>query len=130
VPKPPRRSARHAVPGLSPASSSDRGQASVEFVALLPLIVLVLFAAWQFVLAGDALWHARTAARAAARAQAVGGDAEQAARDHLPERLERALQVSEGRDGDVRVSVRVPAVVDTLEVGRVTATGHFDPQGS
>jgi Flp pilus assembly protein TadG len=112
------------------ARSSDRGQASVEFVALLPLIVLVLFAAWQFLLAGDALWNARTAARAAARAQAVGADPEEAARDHLPERLERALRVSEGRDGDVRVSVHVPAVIGALDIGRVAATGHFDRQGS
>jgi Flp pilus assembly protein TadG len=126
VPDPP----PSADPAVARAAvfASDRGQASVEFVALVPLIVLVLFVAWQFVLAGDALWNARTAARAAARAQAVGADPQEAARDQLPERLERALHVSASRNGDVRVSVHVPAVIDALDLGRVAATGHFDPQ--
>jgi uncharacterized protein (UPF0333 family) len=105
-----------------------RGQASVEFVALLPLIALALVAAWQFVLAGDALWHVRAAARAAARAQAVGEDPSEAARAHLPGRLEHALRVRAGSGGDVRVSIRVPAILDALSVGRVAATAHFEEQ--
>jgi hypothetical protein len=101
----------------------------VEFVALLPLIALMLAATWQFVLAGDAVWHARVAARAAARAQAIGADPREAARSHLPARLEHALRVRDGTtDGDVRVSIRVPAVIPSLTVGRVAATAHFDPQ--
>jgi hypothetical protein len=89
----------------------------------------VLAAAWQFVLAGDALWHARVAARAAARAQAVGHDPSAAARAHLPERLENALRVRTREGGDVRVSIRVPAVLAALDVGRVSATAHFERQG-
>ena len=110
--------------------STDRGQASVEFVALLPLLALVLAAAWQFVLAGDALWHARVAARAAARAQAVGADPRAAARAHLPGRFEHALRVRAAAGGDVRVSIRVPAVLGTLDLGRVAATAHFEPQSA
>src|SRR3954466_10553252 len=93
----------------------SRGQASAEFVALLPLLVLLLAGAWQFVLAGEALWHARVAARAAARAQAVGTAPRAAARAHLPTRLEHALRVSEADDGDVRISIRVPAVLGALD---------------
>jgi hypothetical protein len=109
---------------------SQRGQASAEFVALLPLMVLVLAGAWQFVLAGDALWHARVAARAAARAQAVGADPRAAARAHLPSRLERALRVSTADNGDVRVSIRIPAALGALDLGRVSATAHFERQGA
>jgi TadE-like protein len=115
-------------PAVPPAHRiSERGQASVEFVAILPLVALVVFAGWQFLLVGDALWHARTAARAAARAQAIGADPRDAARAHLPPRLEGALQV-EDDDGDVRVSLRVPAVIPALAPGRVSATAHFDRQ--
>ncbi len=108
---------------------AEPGQASVEFVALLPLLALVLAAAWQFVLAGDAVWHARVAARAAARAQAVGADPRAAARAHLPPRLERALRVRTGDAGDTRVSIRIPAVLGALDLGRVSATAHFEAQG-
>ncbi len=110
--------------------SAEAGQASVEFVALLPLLALVLAAAWQFVLAGDAVWHARVAARAAARAQAVGADPGAAALAHLPARLEHALRVRVADGGDVRVSIRVPAVLGALDLGRVSASAHFEAQGA
>jgi hypothetical protein len=107
---------------------SERGQASAELVALLPVLVLVLAGAWQLVLAGDALWHARVAARAAARASAVGADPRAAARAHLPARLEHALGVRADDNGDVRVSIHVPAVLGALDLGRISATAHFEPQ--
>jgi len=99
-------------------------------VALLPLALLLLAGAFQFVLAGEALWHARVAARAAARAQAVGADPRAAARAHLPARLERALRVRSSDAGDVRVSIHVPTVLGALDLGRVSATAHFERQGS
>jgi len=107
---------------------SPSGQASVEFVAVLPAIIVILAVAWQALLAGQAVWHARVAARAAARAQSVGGDAERAARGHLPRGLERGLRVKTGDEGDVRVSVRVPTVLPAIGLGRVSATSHFRPQ--
>lgn len=107
---------------------SASGQASVELVAALPAILVILAVAWQAVLAGQAVWHARVAARAAARAHSLGSDAERAARDHLPRRLERGLRVTTRASGDVRVSIRVPAVLPSLGLGRVGATSHFRPQ--
>src|SRR5690349_2136993 len=64
---------------------SARGQASVELVVLLPVILVVLAVGYQAVLAGQAIWEVRVAARAAARANALGADAAAAARAHLPE---------------------------------------------
>jgi hypothetical protein len=106
----------------------QNGQATVELVALLPCLVALLAAAWQLVLAGDARWSAATAARAAARAAAVGGDAEAAARRHLPARLEAALRVTEAGRGRVRVSLAVPPVIHGLRPGRVGAESSFTPQ--
>jgi hypothetical protein len=72
-------------------------------VALLPLVALLLALAYQALLAGQAAWEAHVAARAAARANAVGGDAAQAARAHLP-------------------------TAPPVGLGRVGATAHFRPQ--
>jgi hypothetical protein len=108
--------------------SACAGQASVELVALLPLVAVVLAGAFQAVLAGEAVWQSRVAARAAARAHAVGADPAAAARAHLPARLERGLRVQAEASGDVRVSVRIPAVFPSVRVGRAAATSHFRPQ--
>jgi len=107
---------------------SARGQASVELVVLLPVIVLVLAIAYQALLAGQAIWEVRVASRAAARAHSLGADPAAAARSRLRSGLERGLRVTPSDAGDVRVSVRVPAVIPTVRLGRVAATSHFRPQ--
>jgi hypothetical protein len=111
-----------------PAASDAAGQASVELVALLPLVAAVLALGWQAVLAGHASWAATAAARAAARAAAIGGDPSIAARTRLPESLERGLRVSRVSAGTVEVSLRVPPIVAALPLGRVHARCHFRPQ--
>jgi hypothetical protein len=122
---PPRPSRRlRLVDGLH----SESGQASVELVALLPLVVAILALVYQALLAGQAVWEVRVASRAAARANAFGGDAEDAARGHLSAKLERGLRVHASDDGDVEVSVRIPQVLPAVNVGRASSTSHFRPQ--
>jgi hypothetical protein len=101
-----RRSAR-------PPLQAEAGQASVELVAVLPLLLLAGLVAWQLLVAGHSLWLCAGAARAAARADIVGRSAESAARSALPEALERDLSVERLGGGGVRVSVRVPAVLQS-----------------
>jgi hypothetical protein len=108
--------------------SRDDGQATIELVALLPCLAAVLAVAWQLVLAGHATWAVTAAARAAARAGAVGGDPEAAARAHLPARLERGLAVRRRPDGAVEVGLRIPAVAPAIRLGRVHAEARFAPQ--
>jgi hypothetical protein len=108
--------------------ASSLGQASVELVVLLPVILVVLAVGFQAVLAGQAIWEARVAARAAARANSLGADAAAAARAHLPAGLEHGLRVDARAGGDVQVSVRVPTLIPSIRLGRVSATSHFRPQ--
>ncbi|HEX8855064.1 MAG TPA: TadE/TadG family type IV pilus assembly protein [Thermoleophilaceae bacterium] len=92
------------------ALCGNGGQASVETVALLPVVVAVGLAGWQLAVAGHAAWLCANAARVAARAEAVGEDGRAAARSALPDSLERGLRVD--RDGELlRVRVRVPWVI-------------------
>jgi len=107
---------------------SQHGQAAVELVAMLPVIVLVAGSVWQVAVAGQALWLVGSAARAAARAHAVGLDPEAAARSALPARLERGVRVRTARDGSVTVVVPVPAVLGPARLGTVDARARFEPQ--
>jgi hypothetical protein len=107
------------------------GQASVELVALLPLLAVIGGVLWQAAVAGEAVWLAGAAARAAARAAAVGGDAAAAARGTLPARLEPGLRVSSAGDrGAVRVAVRIPSVLTGGSLATVSGTAAFPDQGS
>jgi hypothetical protein len=109
--------------------TDQSGQAAVELVAVLPVLIALLAGVWQVALVGHAAWSAGAAARAAARAHALGLDPRAAARAHLPRGLERGLSVREaGRGGQVTVSVRVPSVLGAARLGRVSATSAFAAQ--
>jgi hypothetical protein len=97
---------------MSDGVDRERGQASIELVAAVPLVLAVGMIGWQLVLAGQAAWLTADAARAAARADAVGANAGKAARSVLPRSLERGLSVERRPDGGVRVSVRLPFVLE------------------
>src|SRR4051812_50219699 len=82
------------VPGMR-----ERGQASVELMAVLPVVAVLVAAAWQAAVAGQAIWLSGGAARAAARAHAVGGDVGAAAPRARPPRPRRPARRRPGRGG-------------------------------
>jgi hypothetical protein len=87
------------------------GQATIELVAMVPVVLLVGAVVWQLALAGQTAWLTANAARAAARADAVGRGAAEAARSALPGSLEDELEVERLSRGGVRVSVKVPLLL-------------------
>lgn len=104
------------------------GQASVELVAVLPLLAAGVLAAGQAVVAVHAGWAASQAAEAAARAHAVGEDVRRAARGALPGHLERGLRVREQPTGEVRIRLAVPSLLPALDLGSVSGRARFEPQ--
>ena len=96
------------------ASSLRRedGTASVELIAVVPFLLLAVLAAAQIALAGQALWSAGIAARAAARAQVVGRDARVAARRALPPSMRGGAEVT--AEGGVSVRVRIPRLLPLM----------------
>jgi hypothetical protein len=90
------------------SENAQDGQASVELIAMVPVILLAGAVAWQLALAGHTAWMAAHAARSAARADAVGRAPAGAARSALPRSLEDELEVKRLEGGGVRVSVKVP----------------------
>lgn len=78
---------------------------------MVPVVLLVGAVAWQLALAGHTAWLTAHAARAAARADAVGQGPVEAARSALPGSLEDELEVERLTRGGVRVSVQVPLLM-------------------
>ncbi|RSS55272.1 pilus assembly protein [Streptomyces sp. WAC01280] len=92
----------------------DRGQVAIEFLGMVPLILITLALLWQVVLVGYTYTLAANAADEGARACAVGGDGPAAASRHI----DGAWTISGGGcdegDGDmvhVKVTLGVPALV-------------------
>ena len=100
----------------------ETGQATVELVALLPLLVAVAFAVAAVLAAGRASAAADGAAEAAAVAILQGGDGADAARRSLADRP-RGTTTVRIRGGRIRVTVRpsLPAFAGVL-----TATAEAD----
>jgi hypothetical protein len=108
--------------------TAQGGQASIELVAMVPVVLLVGAVLWQLALAGQTAWLTANAARVAARADAVGRGTTAAARSALPRSLEDELEVERLPRGGVRVSVKVPLLLtpwkSPLRVAAVASLGR------
>ncbi len=113
-----------------PRLADARGQASVELVALLPLVAVVGLVAWQAAVAGHAMWSAGVAVRAAARASAIADEAagRAAARRLLPARVGRGMRLEARDDGEVTLRVAVPSVVGGGRLATWSVRTRMEPQ--
>jgi hypothetical protein len=94
-------------------SSSVRGQASVELVGVLPLVVLLALVLGQLLAAGAARELAGNAAEAGATALLQRRDPSGAARDALPGWSRRRMSIAvDGRV--IRVALRPPGLLPGL----------------
>lgn len=92
----------------------ERGTAAVDLIAYLPFIVLAALVSGQLYASAWTATHTTSAARAAARADSLGGDPWQAARNALPRALQDDLE-DVVRDGEGwRVRVRIPLLLSGL----------------
>lgn len=91
----------------------ERGQASVELLALVPLLVALALAATQLLAVGYSGVLAGNAAEAGALALASGGDPRASAREALPGLPRARARISVSR-GEVRVRLRPPALLEAL----------------
>lgn len=99
----------------------DRGQATIELVALLPLLAAVALAVAQLLAAGVARELARHAAQAGAIAVLEGGDPAAAARAAVPSWSRDRVRVDvEGRT--VTVVVRPAGPLPNLLTARANAS--------
>lgn len=107
--------------------SRDSGQATVELIAAIPMLLIAGAIAMQLMFCGYALTLADGAAEAGALALAGGRPAKAAAEDALPTWAAERVDVAV-RGGEVTVRLRppslLPAVADRLVV---TSNGFARP---
>lgn len=108
----------------------DRGQVTIEFLGMTPLIILTLVLLWQFVLLGYTFTLAGNAADEAARAATASeGQAacEEAGLQHLPGAWEGGASVQCGAGGGyvtADVSLKVPVLFPGSIGFPFTVEGH------
>lgn len=90
--------------------AGESGQATIEFAGLLPVLILVLVVLWQMVLVGMTFVFAGDAARAGARALAVGEPVSKAATADLPGAWQGGAQVKPAPTS-VRVALNMPLLL-------------------
>ncbi len=109
--------------------ASARGQATVELLAAIPLLLIAGAIALQLLLAGYALTLADGAAEAGALALAAGRSTKSAATDSLPSWAEDRAEITVS-GGEVTVRLAPPsllaAVGDRLAM---TASSYARPAG-
>jgi pilus assembly protein CpaE len=112
VPAQSRRGRRASRANRQPLSgAAESGQASLELVGLFPLLLLLIVFAWQAILTGISAHMASNSAEEGARAAAVGGDVEDAARAAVPAWLADDLDVQRQGTTSVRVTIRPPLLL-------------------
>jgi pilus assembly protein CpaE len=106
----PRWTRARAVPRAAPR---EAGQASVELLGVLPLLIALALAVFQLLAVGYASVLAGNAAEAGALALAAGGDARAGVREALPgwSRTRAEVRVA---GGEVGVRLQPPALLQVL----------------
>jgi Flp pilus assembly protein TadG len=102
----------------------ERGQAGIETLIALPVLLLVVLAGAQAAMWAASSVLASLSASAGARALVRGETVDAAARAELPGPFARDARVSDV-DGTVRVVIRVPSLVPGVPALRVT--GRAEP---
>lgn len=117
----------------SRVAAGEQGQATVDFVASLPVIALALMMAWQLALVGWTYTQTSDASRMAARqfgvsegldanGDGVYDDVARTARDRLPAGWRPGTEVRQA-GSEITVTVPVPSVLPLFEsLGSVSST--------
>ncbi|MBB1246521.1 pilus assembly protein [Streptomyces durbertensis] len=108
-------------PARQAPTGRDSGQATVEFLGMVPLILLLLALCWQFVLVGYTFVLAGDAADRAARASAVGESCQAAAVEAMPGSWASGASVScpghgYGEVAAATVRLKVPVLFPSVKL--------------
>ncbi|MFF2809016.1 TadE/TadG family type IV pilus assembly protein [Streptomyces sp. NPDC058000] len=121
------------------ARDSDRGSASLEFLGILPVLLVVALAAVQLGLAAYAVQQAGTAARAAARTASMDRadrqtDPQTAGRAAISSWVADHASITVGGSGDsvsATATVQIPSIVPGADFGSARRSATMPrPEGA
>jgi hypothetical protein len=105
------------------------GQATVELIAAIPLLLIAGAVALQLLVTGYVLTLADGAAEAGALALAAGQPGISAARESLPEWAQDGAEITV-QGGEVRVRLRPPSPIEAVAKHlAITSTAYARPPG-
>lgn len=110
APREPAREDAVAPKGRRRRFRAEAGQAALETMVLVPLVVGFCLLVWQVGLTALAFAWNGHAANAAARAHAIGEDPREAAKDAMPNSMRDVVRVTVIDGSSVRVSTRIPVM--------------------
>ena len=109
--------------GIVARLAGESGQATIEFAGVLPLLFIVVILLWQIVLVGMTFTFSGHAARAGARAFAVGDPVAPAATGKIPAAWRDGATVSQDQSqSSVEVGVKLPLLFPGLVDLPITVT--------
>jgi hypothetical protein len=108
---------------------SQRGQASVELLGIVPWLLVAALLAWQLMLTAYTAVSVGNAARTASRVESRGGDAMEAGRLALPGILEDGSSV-ELEEEEASVTANVPILIPGISSDRISITKSATFPGS
>jgi pilus assembly protein CpaE len=101
------------------------GQASIELIGMLPLLLLAALAGWQLLLGAFTATSAQDAARTASRAASLGQDPAAAAQRAISSYLRSGTTATIDSNGEtVTVRVKVPIVFPGLTSNSFVMSRH------
>ena len=114
----------------SRARGRDAGQASLELLGMVPVMLMVMGVVFQLLTIGYSITQAENAARAGARAEARGDSASAAVTSATHTWLSPQTSGGGGADATVTVQVDVPLMFPgvPLNVTTITRTATFPRQ--
>lgn len=105
----------------------ETGQATLEFVGLIPLVILIMVTLWQVGLWGVSAAYTSHAADEAARSAGIGATTEQVRADALaavPDWLADHMEVTQTVDHTVKVRSSMPLLLPSLTIDGLTFTSE------
>jgi pilus assembly protein CpaE len=108
--------------GLLARLSGERGQTTVEFAGLLPMLLIVVILLWQIGIVGYTYMLAGHAAREGARTLAIDPTDEprdkpyaETAEEDLPKAWRKGAEIEKADDVTVRVELKVPVLFPSVK---------------
>lgn len=113
-------------PRKAPEAAAERGQATLEFAGMIPIVLFLMILLWQIALWGVSAAYTSHAADAGAREAGIQTsstvDVQSAALDAVPKWIRSGMEVHRTADSTVKVTGKLPMLLPSITVDKLEFT--------